>query len=638
VTIENLTVNGNNPNLTSTVTTNGVQIDARNGIIGDFNTSPGVFNNMVVQNVTAENIYLRGIYASTGGTFDFNHDTVTNVESDPSSVAMFNFGGSGNMSYNTVSYAGDAISSNWSGGVTFEHNTVTQSGSGIHTDNSNGFGTNVADIIKYNTISSCTTDGYGVWDFVPYVAPVISNNTVTGCAVGLGSFGSANPVTTVFTHNIVDGTGATVSSGSSIGAYISTTEFGFGDSNVNATLTSNTITHFGEAADVEQTGSGPVPTVAFHFNRLTGNAGGMINNASTAVNASDNWWGCNAGPGNPGCDPVGGTGIVGQNPWLVLNLASAPSTTTSSAALTADLTHDNNGTDTSSSGFLPDGTVVGFSTNLGHLSASSASTVNGKAAVNLSPAGQFGTATATATLDNQSVSTSVALTRPSLSINSVSQVSGSSGTTPMTFTVSLSSASDTQITVHYATINWWATSSGTGFANPDFDAASGTLTFPPGTTTQPVTVTLHGYPANEANEPFKVDLSAPSANATIANGVGIGSILNNNPLPIVTVSPPPSSVVAGSPAVFTINLSAASDQTVTVNYNTSDVSARQPVDYKATIGTATFPHGTTHVTVSVPTVHDASPDGTETFKLLLTSPKHATGHWPNWATATIAAH
>ena len=93
------------------------------------------FNNLEVHHVEVNNIYLRGIYASTGGTFNFHHNTVTNVQGDDDSIAMFAWYGPGIMANNTVSYANDGISANHSKGIQFLNNTVSHSGSGVHTDN-----------------------------------------------------------------------------------------------------------------------------------------------------------------------------------------------------------------------------------------------------------------------------------------------------------------------------------------------------------------------------------------------------------------------------------------------------------------------------------------------------------------------
>jgi hypothetical protein len=78
VTIHDLTVDGNNPGISSGTTVGGVDIDARNGIIT--NHAAGVYNNLTVYNTTIQNVFLRGIYASSYGTFNIHDNTVTNVQ------------------------------------------------------------------------------------------------------------------------------------------------------------------------------------------------------------------------------------------------------------------------------------------------------------------------------------------------------------------------------------------------------------------------------------------------------------------------------------------------------------------------------------------------------------------------------
>jgi hypothetical protein len=95
VTIHDITLDGDNTSLTSGVVAGGADIDARNGIIT--NHPMGVYNNLVVYNVTVKNIYLRGMYASSGGSFNFHDNTVQNVQASTSSIAIFNFGGSGTI-------------------------------------------------------------------------------------------------------------------------------------------------------------------------------------------------------------------------------------------------------------------------------------------------------------------------------------------------------------------------------------------------------------------------------------------------------------------------------------------------------------------------------------------------------------
>ena len=365
VTVTGLTIDGDNPALTSTVTVAGANIDARNGIIT--NHTLGLFNGLDVHDVTVRNIYLRGIYASSSGTFNFHNDTVTNVQADLASVAMFAYGGPGTMAHNTVSGANDAISANNSKGIAFIDNVVTDSQSGVHTDNT-GNGGGVADVIAGNTVS-CSAGGYGVWVYVPYIAPTVHDNSVTNCYVGLGAFGGAfapSPtVTTTFSNNRVDGGGAA----GSVGVLVQTGTFGYGNTNVAATFVHNTIVHNATGVQVDESldpyYGGPAQplasaTIALHYNVIAGNSTiGLTTNSVGQVDAINNWWGCSGGPG-AGCNGVSSN--VDASPWLVDTLTVSPSLVaagaTTSATVRADLTHDS--TPGAAPGTVPDGTPVTF--------------------------------------------------------------------------------------------------------------------------------------------------------------------------------------------------------------------------------------------------------------------------------------
>jgi hypothetical protein len=108
-----------------------------------------------------------------------------------------------------------------------------------------------------------------------------------------------------------------------------------------------------------------------------------------------------------------------------------------------------------------------------------------------------------------------------LSINNVSASEGNGGTTAFTFTVTLSSARVSTVTVNYATQN------GTAIAGTDYVAASGTLTFTQGVTSRTITVNVNGNTTVESDKTFFVNLSAPT-NATIAVAQGTGTIINDD--------------------------------------------------------------------------------------------------------------
>jgi nitrous oxidase accessory protein NosD len=319
VTITKLRLEGDNPGLTSGVVVGGKDIDARTGIIT--NHEAGTYNDLTVSKVKVSDVYLRGMYASSGGTFDFNHDTVENVQAEEASIAMFSFGGSGVMSHNKVANANDAISANHSTGTQFLDNMITKSGSGVHTDN-NGDSGGTADLIEGNKISACNTNGYGIFVFVPYLSPTVKANKVTGCYIGLAEFGSGTSGQgATFSENKVNGTGAgTTDPAGTYGVYLTTDQLGFAFGDLTATLSGNSFMHSGTGVLVTQ--SEPTPgqpaggqaTVTASNNTIHTNAVGANGEAGTTVNAQNNWWGCSTGPNTGRCDTA--TGTVVYTPWL----------------------------------------------------------------------------------------------------------------------------------------------------------------------------------------------------------------------------------------------------------------------------------------------------------------------------------
>jgi aryl-phospho-beta-D-glucosidase BglC (GH1 family) len=94
---------------------------------------------------------------------------------------------------------------------------------------------------------------------------------------------------------------------------------------------------------------------------------------------------------------------------------------------------------------------------------------------------------------------------------------GSTSNPTLTFTVSLSAASTTPVTVMYTTAD------GTAKAGTDYTAVSGTLTFALGQTSLNVSVPLLNDPASDGDETLSLLLSSPTG-ATIAQGTGTGTI------------------------------------------------------------------------------------------------------------------
>ena len=212
---------------------------------------------------------------------------------------------------------------------------------------------------------------------------------------------------------------------------------------------------------------------------------------------------------------------------------------------------------------------------------------------------------------------------PPLEIGDVSVLEGDNGIVNAVFTVSLSAKSDQTVTVAVQTAN------GTATASADYTAVGPiTLTFAPGVTSQTLTVPVFGDIADEPNETFTVTLSGAS-NATIGTGQGAGTIMDDDDaLPELGIGD--VRIVEGDAgtvnAAFTVSLSTASPQTVTVVLQTANGTATAGSDY-ATVGpitvTVTFAAGTVSRTVVIPVIGDTALEPDETFAVNLTAATNA---------------
>lgn len=205
-----------------------------------------------------------------------------------------------------------------------------------------------------------------------------------------------------------------------------------------------------------------------------------------------------------------------------------------------------------------------------------------------------------------------------ISITDASVIEGDAGTQAVSFLVSYSGKGKSGITVAYATSNGSAT------AGADYVSVAGVASLPNGgckCTT--VTVDALGDLAEESTETFKVNLSAPTGGASIRDGLGIGTIYDNDGPPAIAVL----STVGGEADTemnFTVSLTSPAPAPVSVDYATSDVTATAGSDYVATSGTTTFLPGDTARTVSVGILDDSLIEEDETFIVALSNAVGAT--------------
>jgi hypothetical protein len=189
-------------------------------------------------------------------------------------------------------------------------------------------------------------------------------------------------------------------------------------------------------------------------------------------------------------------------------------------------------------------------------------------------------------------------------------VEGNSGTKNIAFTVTLSASYDLPVTVTYATAD------GTATAGSDYQAASGTLTFAPGETSKTISVLVKGDRLAESNESFLVNLSGATY-ATINQGQATCTIMDDEPrISISDVSKFEGRRGQTTLFTFTVTLSAAYDQPVTMSFKTTDGTAKtSDNDYVARTGTLTFAPGETTKTITIEVKGDSKKEANETFYL-----------------------
>ncbi len=205
------------------------------------------------------------------------------------------------------------------------------------------------------------------------------------------------------------------------------------------------------------------------------------------------------------------------------------------------------------------------------------------------------------TVDGTNNSASVTVNdddEPTLAIDSPSVAEGDSGSTTLTYIVTLTGETEQEVTVDYAD-----TTSGTATSGTDYTAITGgTLTFASGTTTQNIDVTVTGDTDDEPNDTVIVRLSNP-VNATITNADGTGTITNDDSavaLPSISITAG-TAVTEGANATFMLTADSApvGDLTVTVTVTETGNFIASPAPTTVTIA-----DGATTATLEVPTMAD----------------------------------
>jgi hypothetical protein len=217
---------------------------------------------------------------------------------------------------------------------------------------------------------------------------------------------------------------------SSTGVRLGPTSISRAAADVDVNVTGNTLAANSRGFDWQtNAGTAVGQNLELRGNRIAGNTARGISlfGPDRTLDAERNWWGCNegpqvtgaAGPTVDGCDSVGiavpATSMVDFDPWFVFEIVADPATIFTGGA-TADVTarviRDSDGASVPSGLETPGGGPVVFGTDLGTVDPAVRDLGAGVASSTLSSGAAPGIANVSATLDGETVGTTVEIVNP----------------------------------------------------------------------------------------------------------------------------------------------------------------------------------------------------------------------------------
>lgn len=189
---------------------------------------------------------------------------------------------------------------------------------------------------------------------------------------------------------------------------------------------------------------------------------------------------------------------------------------------------------------------------------------------------------------------------PSVSVRDVRVTEGTGIATSAVFVVSLSRPTGYDVVLDVGTSN------GTAEAGTDYASLNGQFTISPPLTNLAIPVSIVADAADEMDEEVFYVRVKSAANATIADGLAVGTVVDDDPVPLISiddivVSEGDAGVTNG---FFTVSLSAASGLDVGVDYATSNGTALSAADYVASTGRITITAGTLQKSIPVSVIGD----------------------------------
>lgn len=433
IAFRGFTVDGDNPGLTSGVIFNGADVDAEFGIYGDGSANPdATVENNIVKNIGEISIWINSF--GFGGTRNANSGILNNKVDNN----LGNFGQGIRISDDAWVSVTNNVLTRVRTGIVIENysgNVTAHPASTISNNNVSAFRIGIRHNLHYVysgpgfTISQNTVSAYVQSPIPPQVtAPTafqgirvesvqqtvfvdVNDNIVNGNRTALTGAGYTRDEGLMLTNASNTSPNIAFRRNRSTdfirGALNETPAVPLFESN---TLTGNTIGVLNDAA----ASNGLVA----HFNRIAGNGTGMQNNAATTIDAENNWWGCNYGPGatGAGCSATANAaaGPIDSDPWLTLTTSASPTSLTNigqTSNITSSLRINSAAADTSGSGNVQNGTPASFAGTNGNVAPPTGTTTAGNVAT-VFTATAIGAGGASTTIDAQTVSAAITVTAP----------------------------------------------------------------------------------------------------------------------------------------------------------------------------------------------------------------------------------
>lgn len=205
---------------------------------------------------------------------------------------------------------------------------------------------------------------------------------------------------------------------------------------------------------------------------------------------------------------------------------------------------------------------------------------------------------------------------PNITITDTQALEGDIGdTSVLTYIVSLSAATNVNVSVDYALTENSATS------GIDYTDASGTLIIPAGSSSAAIPISIIPDNNIENDETFSITISNPSS-GIILQANAVGTILNDDFLYVSISNASINEGNSGQTPTLSFNVSLNNSYTsdVTIEYRTFDVTATSASDYTATMGTLNIAAGETSGVIPVTVTGDDVYESNETLTLRLSNP------------------